>query len=496
MSRLCQFTCVAAMLALGSCQSVGDDGPTPIGAARFADAGAGGGGSMLPPSGGMGGGSIFPFPPDAATGGGAPPGPDVGPGHDAAPVSDADPTADARLPDASRAADAARPADGATGCDHPFSVTATLVEDRLFTRADPVEIRFEADTGGEAIAVTWQFEADRGGRIRERADHVFWAAGGVDPGDVPWPWWTGEVEVTVSGGTPGGCVARDHVRIRLAGDVLVAEGSRGYLFAYGSDGRSLGRFRQVSDLGLRAVIRVPEAEGGGLLISTRARADRPPEIHWIDREGGPIVDDFEMTDLIGEPIYEDDDSPRHLAWDPNRREIVGDQVGDRRLARWNLRGEFVGFHTFPCERSCTGQSVGLGVFGDGGVVAGLERQRDLYVVDADGPRAYTETESDIWAVAPGRNGQVVVVSQAGNDISYTAYDTGGGTHAQVEFFNITADYLIPFLDHYLATAGRGISIVRRHQPDLSLPDPYQWQQDPNFDDISWAAGLVWLHPDE
>ena len=190
------------------------------------------------------------------------------------------------------------------GDDGP-AITAALVDDRPYHRGEAVEITVEVDRDAEM-----SFEADEGGRFTPRADRVFWAAAGGEPGDVDWPWWTGPVEVTVRATTGDGCTSTASVAVTLYGDVILGDLSRSYLFAVGSDGPRLGRFRQVTERGIEDAILLPDR---GFAVILGDDGDEPAFIRRLDADGDMLLD-FAAVDEAGAPLWAHDE-PEHLLYE-------------------------------------------------------------------------------------------------------------------------------------------------------------------------------------
>jgi hypothetical protein len=369
-------------------------------------------------------------------------------------------------------------------------VTAHLTEDRLYARNEAAEITFTAQGRGD---VHMRFHADAGGRFRERADRVFWSPGGGEAGDVDWPWWSGPVTVTVTGVDSHGCQGEATVAVRMAGDVLAAEWDRGYLFALGSDGRPLGRWKQVSDQGLGAIVALPPARTGGFAAVLRGRGDEQPlRIVRLDAHGS-ITADFELTDHAVQPLYTDGKEPSHLVWDPRHQEVLADGGNHDRVYRWNARGEFEDAIQIPGNDSTyNDQPVGFGVLGDGTVIVGHENERKLYALTDGGPMLWAEVVAPPQVLASSHDGGIAGCSYEGNDTYYYRYDAQGreAHHEQVYLESVRA--LAPFRDGYLGGDLLGGRLYYLNADLVIQDDTDLFRQTHSFDDLESVGGFVWL----
>ncbi len=367
-------------------------------------------------------------------------------------------------------------------------VTATLVEDRLYHRAEAVEVRYTVDQEAEVT-----LSAPEGGRFTPRDDHFFWAAGGGEMGDVDWPWWTGPVTLTVTANA-NGCIGEATVQAQLAGDVLVADWSGSYLFTLGSDGRRLGRFRQIGEQGLTAAIKIPSAHGGGFAVVMRPRNGEDAQVRKLTREGDMDVD-FEMLGSDGLPLYPEGRRLDQIAFDPVNGYIVGDNgVGDT-LVRWDLQGQFVDRIQLPGDNNFNDHTTGLAAFADGTMLAAKDSRTAVYAISPGGEvQIFTDPSCEVSAIGPGQDDTVILVCGNQNEVDYFRFDRNGRELAHNEAWQADARHIIPFMNGYLQSGSSSSRLKYRNaalEEVESEDSPFQ--QDHDFDDISTAAGVIWLH---
>ena len=372
------------------------------------------------------------------------------------------------------------------GADGPV-VSASLVEDRPYHRGEAAEIDFEVDREAEM-----SFEADHGGRFTPRDDRVFWAAGGGEPGDVDWPWWTGPVAVTIRATDADGCTAVATVHVTLYGDVLLGDLSRSYLFAIGSDGRRLGRFRQVTERGIEDAILLPDR---GFIVILSEDGDEPAFLRRLD-ENGDVVNDFSTIGTGGAPLY-DHAEPKNVIHDPVRDLVWVDNGADSHVHRFRLDGTYVDRIKIPNNDSAfADDTLGFAQLPDGRVLVGQADRRKLYAIGDDGvPQIWTELEAEPIGMETDHEGGVVVVMQSGNDVIWMAFQADGRERVRQEYFQSPfGNHLIPFRDGYLYTTnsnGRARYLDRQLREVEDEAAPYRQMTD--FDDLRSAQGPIWLH---
>ena len=382
-------------------------------------------------------------------------------------------------------------AGGEPGCVPP-TVHAELVEDRLYRRREPVEITFRVEPAGD-----WQmsFAADPGGRLTGRADRVFYGTGGEEPDDLPWPWWTGPVQVTLTARSDDGCTGQTTVPVRVAGDVLVADLGRSHLMMVGSDGQVLGRFAQVTDRGLRAVTLLPLEQGGELLVSIRGRDGQPPLIRRLDRTGA-TVNDFETTNLAGEALWPTDRMPLQLAWDPINHLVVANEAPGGLLHRFTALGEYVDSLEVPDgPGSFNDRTYGFAVLGDGTLLAGRADGRNVYRLLDGAFEAFTQCPDGCTAMGDALDGGAVIGAGNENDVEWFHVDLLGRDRWQREdFLGFDPQSFHPFADGYLAVPNGGSRIVYLDaELNVAAAEDTPFRLQGNFDVLPQPEGLVWLN---
>lgn len=140
------------------------------------------------------------------------------------------------------------------------------------------------------------------GQFRRDGTAVEWAPRGGNPGDLPWPWWSGPVELTVAA-VAGGCRVEERLSVDVTGDVLLFDEVDGAIWVIGSDGRLLGQWIDVPGNGVTAMAHAP---GRDLLVAVRQpNAAGHHLIHRLTERGELIAtldaDDFTTGDglLLG-----------------------------------------------------------------------------------------------------------------------------------------------------------------------------------------------------
>jgi hypothetical protein len=172
------------------------------------------------------------------------------------------------------------------------------------------------------------------GAFQRQANRFEWAPRGGMLGDLPAPWWSGGVELTVTGSMDG-CIIEQRVDVPMAGDVLLADQVTGTLWVLGSGGRLLERWVDVPGGGISALTYMPRTRE--LLVGVRAPNERGHHlIHRLDADG-QIVDTLATEDfatgaaLLPGPAI-------GIAALPNNRIIAASENGQ--LPVWQMDGNF------------------------------------------------------------------------------------------------------------------------------------------------------------
>lgn len=372
------------------------------------------------------------------------------------------------------------------------AVQATLEEERMYHRADPARIDVVVQADG---ATELTFESDQGGIFTERDTFAFWAAGGGEPGHVDWPWWTGPVTITVRATDAQGCSGETTVSIQLAGDVLVAEGQRSYLFAFGSDGRRLGRFRQIDEQGLSGATLLPPDVGGGIVLCLRkdSAAEVAGYLRWMSDDGQDFVD-FDRVDLAGSPLWETSRHPWNVVYDAVNGYVVADRGVDGSIHRFLPTGEYVDSIVVPGANNFRNQVRGFAVLGDGSLLMAFDRTRQIHRLAPDGTFSeFTVGGRDVSTVTTARDGGAMIIEGNANQVTWRYFDQNGREIYTQMDHPMDAEYLIPFMDGYLSAAASGP--VRYADEGLQVPpgdeSPFQYAYD--FEDVSTPEAIIWLN---
>lgn len=288
-----------------------------------------------------------------------------------------DATADAALdagfdatPDAANARDAAtdlavdQRAD--MPCDPPELELDLIDQIAPIARGESYSFEVRHEPGDTPVTVDVAYGAvARDGRVFE------WAPRGGSPGDLPWPWWTGPVELTVTVGHPG-CTATERFAVNVVGDVLIFDEVSGVIWTLGSDGQLLGQWVQVP--------------GNGVTALALGRADRTllAAVRQVDAEGRYVIHRLDADGMISATLEADDfrTGLRALAAPAKSivvlrdGRIVASGGGEDALPYWGLDDRI--------ERLAPVGGV-VSVLGalDGRVVYGLRDEAELYTVFDD-----------------------------------------------------------------------------------------------------------------
>lgn len=217
------------------------------------------------------------------------------------------------------------------------------------------------------------------GAIQRNGNRFEWAPRGGSPGDLPLPWWSGAVELTVRG-TLDRCVTERRISARVHGDVLITDQATGALWVLGSGGRLLERWVVVPDGGISAITIMPQQQE--LLVGVRApNASGQHLIHHLNAAGEIIntlaAEDFATGAALlrapaigiaalsnGRIIASDGVDEAFVAW---RREGVLDsrlvaQGPIRALGRWNDRALINAGGLYTSAGAGMPRSIGRGDF--------------------------------------------------------------------------------------------------------------------------------------
>lgn len=377
-------------------------------------------------------------------------------------------------------------------CEGPAPVVRLrkVTEGDRFTRADAVEIAYEVEPAAEVV-----FSAAPGGRFVEREASVFWSAGGEDgEHDVDWPWFTGPVTVTAKATDGAGCVGEATIDLTLVGDVVLTDALRGTLLTYGSDGRYLGRYAQVIEgRGLGAVIAMPTAGGGGVLVVVGPEGERLAGMKQLGADG-QLVREFENRNLAGIPLWAGGRGPNHLMYWPARDEILADNGAEGRIFRFDLEGQFIGEYVLPGDGQFSRESIGFGLVGDRAVAGTGQRER-IYYLDNEPPEpAELMVEAgdgfdSLVAVGSGHDETVVaLMRRGGNEFRAYAYDTRARETAML-FLRAETRYIVRFMGGYLTLDLNGLTLRGR---DLhAIEEDWDARADIN---IGSRGAFAWLDP--
>lgn len=384
-------------------------------------------------------------------------------------------------PDARLDASSADLSDTSPGSCPEETLSAELVEPRMYRRDEAVRIDFTVAPGRE-LEVT----APQGGRIVMREDHLFYSAGAGEDGDLGWPHWTGEVPVRLTTQDPDlGCTARVEIRVTMAGDVLNGDFSTGRILAFGSGGQHLGTFAPLSGRRIlhMTVISPTEAFEGGLAVLRWTTDNESFDIVLFDRQGTELPVRFETLGLNGEPLYTPEVLPQNLI--AHNGEILGDHGPDCQIHRWSLQGDYLGDAHIPCHDTLSYKSVGFGRV-DGDVVIGWY----------DGPIRFYDLEGNLRVQGPRDSGRMrhIRPGPGGDTVAITQGDYGGNAlsfDAQGEpVGSITVPvlgFMTRFMDGYLhmATDDR----LQQRRRDMRLVRTWPREAQASAEDL---GALVWL----
>ena len=159
-------------------------------------------------------------------------------------------------------------------------ITARLAHDQVYARHQPVEIIYTAPPGYEVTATAFE-----GGRIEQSPGRFFYTPGGREPGDLPWPRWTGPVNVSVWGANLAAeCVEIVDLMVTVAGDVVLGDRRGAQIVVYGSDGHYLGPFATLEGAGVQWITVLPShgEHMGGLAAVVSSGNGNPPKIKIMD----------------------------------------------------------------------------------------------------------------------------------------------------------------------------------------------------------------------
>lgn len=167
--------------------------------------------------------------------------------------------------------------DQAMPCVEEVDVRIDALDQSILRRGDVYV--FDVNTADGA-----QIEVDAPyGAIQRNGNRFEWAPRGGSPGDLPLPWWSGAVELTVRT-TANNCVTERHINARVHGDVLITDQATGALWVLGSGGRLLERWVVIPGGGISAIAVLPDRQE--LLVGVRApNASGQHLIHRLNPAG-------------------------------------------------------------------------------------------------------------------------------------------------------------------------------------------------------------------
>ena len=475
------LTCLTQVFAVfacgglaGACQALETESPAVIDS-DAGGAGSGGGGVNAQPGGASGGNAQ----PGGASGGNAQPGGASG-GY-AQPGGDAN-TGGVLPPPP-------------PNCE-TLAVTARIEAAESISRSDAVEILYTAPAGTTISA----FAAEGGLFTQRRDGALFYSPGGSVNGDdeLQWPWFTGAVNITVRAVDAEGCRGEAETSVVVAGDVLASDLTSGGIFALGSDGRVIGRYRQGGNRGASDLILLPEAVGGGFVYATPGYADEPPTLTRLTAEGRRDPAVFQMETNARTPLYEDGEGPKRLIFDTERQELLGDNGYAGSVHRWSLDGSYVGHWDAPAEEGRSPayyRTLGFARLPDGRIVFGVQDAPELYTLDNGRVDLFTQFEIGLTCLGAGADGSVVASGHDGSTVLFVRLDADAAELGRAE---VSRDYeavnLIPFRSGYLHSEASSYTL-RFHTGDLQVPenqDDY-WAQDyMNRNGLDNARAILWL----
>jgi hypothetical protein len=392
---------------------------------------------------------------------------------------------------------------GDAGLDFPMSnpdcapyavvIEARLLDDGPFSRADLAPIEYVVYAQGRVqvfgrSAEGGNFTAPAEGRL------TFNTGGGPDdPLGANVPLWQGTYRVELAAQDARGCVGLTHLDLPVIGDVLVGD-SDGALHVRGSDGRWVTTVAEPAGHRLSSLILAPDAERE-LIAGFGVGLEGGPFLARLAADG-TILSRFAEVDLRGEPLFETG-APRHVFYDAAADEILCDGVPDGRVLRFNLLGDYLGFHRVPGGDS--GDHAAFGFSRQGGrAVAGNAAHDKLYFL-GEPEQLFVDTGgsfNEVYALGPGPDDTVLVAQTEGDYTNrLVVYGARGEQHRAATIEALEPEHIVPFRDGFLL--GSGWDGLRRVDADLTLLDPDadgdRWNDYGGFG-FGTVTSLVWLNP--
>jgi hypothetical protein len=379
----------------------------------------------------------------------------------------------------------------------PLAVTARIDQQGNLTRSDAIEIHYTAPEG-----TTLSAHSPEGGLFTQRRDGtLFYSPGGRINGETElrWPWFTGTVHITVRATDPRGCRGEASTSVIVDGDVLVSDSSSGGIFAVGSDGRVIGRYRQGGVRGASDLVLLPESVGGGFAYATSGYGDDPPSITRLNADGGKDPARFQMESNARVPLYEDESGPLHLIFDAAANELLGDNGYGGAVHRWTLDGTYMGSWDAPVDPGsgpADRRPLGFARLADDRIVFAIAGGRDVFSV-ADGRiEPFLRFGTSITVLAAGADDTVIVGGRPATPTLLVRYDANTSEVGRAEISGEDRPQkLTPFRGGYLRTEPSSYALVF-HTADLDVPENQSdyWAQDyMNRNGLESADGFVWLN---
>jgi hypothetical protein len=378
-----------------------------------------------------------------------------------------------------------------------LAVTARIEQQGNLTRSDAIEIHYTAPEGTTISAAS-----PEGGLFTQRRDKtLFYSPGGSinGPSELRWPWFTGTVHITVRATDARGCRGEAETSVVVDGDVLVSDASSGGIFALGSDGRVIGRYRQGGVRGTSDLILLPESAGGGFAYATPGYDDDPPTITRLGADGRKDPAQFQMETNAHAPLYPDGSGPQRLIYDAAENELLGDNGYGGAVHRWTLDGAYQGSWDAPTDPGSgpmDRRPMGFAHLADGRIAFAIEGSRDIFTLLGGRIELFARFETGITVFGAGAEDTVIVGGRPGSPTLLVRLDADASEISRAEVSSDDRPQKIsPFRSGYLRTEPSSYALVF-HTGNLEVPenqDDY-WAQDyMNRNGLEGADGFVWLN---
>ncbi|MGK0359767.1 MAG: hypothetical protein ACI9U2_002073 [Bradymonadia bacterium] len=149
---------------------------------------------------------------------------------DATPDATVDQSLDANTGTGADAARVDMRVDAAPSCEDNIELSIQRPRDEApMARGEVFAFEYRADLDAQ-VELSAPY-----GEFQRQGSMVEWAPRGGNPGDLPWPWWTGPVELTVTARL-GACSVEERFSVVVTGDVLLFDGVDGAIWVVGSGG--------------------------------------------------------------------------------------------------------------------------------------------------------------------------------------------------------------------------------------------------------------------